>query len=167
MGSTLGVGLLPIVYGALLAMLLVGQARADCYYEYNGGCVVLSVPPVQGGCLAYYTTIISNVSPYADLDACYDGFYSECICALFAPTTSCLNFADFTAAVNPPIEVCPEIWVAVGTGIVTLIGDQSCNVPAVAFAEGPTDVFPNGCPGIEAAGPSTGVCCSTLCDQTC
>ena len=160
----MGAGSVALLCGFVMPLLLVGQARADCYYEYNGGCVVLSLPPAEGTCLSYYNTIIPNI--YPSENACYDGFYSDCVCAVFAPSTSCIYFADFSTSVNPPIGPCPSTWAGIGTGIITLTGDSECTNPDVAFVSGPTDPFVNGCGNTVAPAPGY-QCCSTLCDQTC
>ena len=164
MGSNVGAGNFTLLCSALVALLFLGQARADCFYEYNGGCVVLSLPPVVGTCLSYYSTIIPNIGPSEG--ACYDGFYSDCVCAVFAPSTSCISFADFATSVDPPIGPCPSFWSGIGTGIVTLQGDNQCATPDVTFVSGPTDPFVYGCDNIIAPAPGY-QCCSTLCDQTC
>ena len=96
------------------------------------------------------------------------GFYSDCVCAIFAPTTSCIYFADFATSEDPPITLCPDEWAGVGTGIVTLTGDITCTNPAITFVTGPNDLF-NGCGAEDYGGASSpgNVCCSTICDQTC
>jgi len=163
---------------ALFSLLAwVPFAAADCYYGTNGGgCVLLSYPDTTGNCNNYYTQIIDQISPNS---VCYDGYYSNCLCATYAATTDCLEFADFSET-----DYCPDDWITVGNGLVEDTGDITCDDPTVSHVP---SAATGGCPDVptvytgSGATPTTPTtpsapsvpsgpslqCCSTMCLTTC
>lgn len=105
---------------------------ADCYYDTtDGGCVILSLPDVQGNCLNYYKSMINAYTPIG----CYDGYYSSCTCAIYNPTSSCASFATYGT-----VRQCPQNWVDVGSGIIsTLPTDSTCFDTTTQFVAGPNN----------------------------